>query len=181
MQPINDKIAHYSNALIAIAKANNALHAIEMEFIDLFEFMDKNEQLQRFLASATIDPKGKRSAMDEILEGHTNQLLIDFISMLLSADDLPLLKDISENFCKKASQEHKYIAGEIHAAKDLSDSQVEEIETEIGRILDKKVNLRPRIIPGILGGVLVKVGDFIVDGTIDRQLNEAKQQLLMSN
>jgi len=178
MQARNDNIEHYADALIALAKANNSLREIELELVDLLEFMHKNEQLQRFLNSATIEQKGKRSAMDEILEGHTNPLLIDFISMLLTANNLPLLEDISESFSEKASKEHKNVSGEIHAAINLTDFQVEEIENEIGRILDKKLNLRPRIVPGILGGILVKVGDFIVDGTIDRQLSEAKKQLL---
>jgi F-type H+-transporting ATPase subunit delta len=178
MQVRNDNVEHYAEALIAIAKANNSLREIELELVDLLEFMHNNEPLQRFLNSATIEQKGKRSAMDEILEGHTNPLLIDFICMLITANSLPMLKDIFESFSEKALKEHKQVSGEIHSATNLSDFQVEEIENEIGRILDKKLNLQPRIVPGILGGILVKVGDFIVDGTIDRQLSEAKKQLL---
>ena len=179
MQARSDKIEYYADALLSLAKANGSLREIELEFVELLGFMSKSEQLQRFLASTTIESKGKRSAMDEILEGNTNPLLIDFISMLLTANDLSLLGNISEIFFEKASLEHKLVSGEIHSAKDISSSQVKDIECEISRILDKQVNLHPRVVPGILGGILVKVGDFIVDGTIDRQLNQAKQQLLV--
>ncbi len=178
MQARNDKIEYYADALLAISKANNSVSKIELELVDLLNFMLKNEQLQRFLTSTTVDQNGKRSAIDEILTGHTAPLLIDFISMLLSAGDLPLFEAVSDCFSKKATLEHKHASGELNSAVAISTSQVEEIENEIGRILNKKVNLHPRVVPGILGGILVKVGNFIVDGTIDRQLREAKQQLL---
>jgi len=178
MQAEKDKIDHYADALIAIAKANDSLSVIENEFTNLLDFMNESEQLRRFLASADIAPQGKRQALREILTDNINPLLLDFITMLLTAGDLSRLKAISASFFNKASKEHKNISGEIHASQKISDNRVVEIEKEVGRILNKKVNLRLRVMPGILGGMLVKVGDFIIDGTVDRQLEEAKRQLL---
>jgi len=178
MQAEKNKINHYADALIAIAKANDSLSIIENEFTYLLDFLNESEQLQRFLASAEIASQGKRQALREILADSINPLLLDFITMLLTAGDLTLLKPISETFFSKASKENKNVSGEIHSAKEISESRVSEIEKEVGRILNKKVNLRLRIMPSILGGMLIKVGDFIIDGTVDRQLEDAKRQLL---
>ena len=171
-------IEHYADALIAIGHAANALRAIEEDFVHLLDFMEESEELQRFLASATVSQTGKRRALQEILNKQIHPLLIEFLIMLLTAGDLAHLKTVAHCFFEKASQVHERITGEIHVAVPLSDDRVSSIETEVGRLLNKRVTLRTRVMPGILGGALIKVGNFIVDGTIDRQLEEAKRQLL---
>jgi F-type H+-transporting ATPase subunit delta len=171
-------IEHYADALIAIGNAANALRAIEDDFVHLLDFMEESEALQRFLASATVSQTGKRRSLQEILNEQIHPLLIEFLIMLLTAGDVAHLKAVAHCFFEKASQVHETISGEIHVAVPLSDDRVSSIETEVGRLLNKRVTLRPRVLPGILGGALIKVGNFIVDGTIDRQLEEAKRQLL---
>jgi F-type H+-transporting ATPase subunit delta len=171
-------IEHYADALIAIGNAADALRAIEDDVIHLLDFMEGSEELQRFLASATVSQTGKRRALQEILKEQIHPLLIEFLIMLLTAGDVAHLKAVAHCFFEKASQAHETISGEIHVAVPLSDDRVSSIETEVGRILNKRVTLRTRVIPGILGGALIKAGNFILDGTIDRQLEEAKRQLL---
>jgi len=178
MQARADKIDHYADALIALGRAAGALQTIEHDVIHLLDFVREHEDLQRFLDSETVANEGKRRAIHEILKRHTHPVLVDFLIMLVSAGDLPLLHGISERFLEKAAEVHACVSGEVQVAKPLSDTHLAEIEAEVGRILDKQVSLRPRVMPGILGGVLVKVGDFILDGTLERQLNDAKRQLL---
>jgi len=178
MRPKTETIEHYADALVAIAKAADALSVIEEDLVHLLTFMQDNTAIQTFLASATVAQTGKRRALQEILKGHSHPLLIEFLIMLLTAGDLPLLAGVAKRFMEKASAAREHVSGEIQAAVPLSDGHVSEIEIEIGRLLGKQVTLRPRIMPGILGGILVKVGDFIVDGTLDRQLEDARHQLL---
>jgi F-type H+-transporting ATPase subunit delta len=179
MQTKAETIEHYADALVAIGKAANALRVIEDDFVHLLDFMQESEALQRFLASATVAQTGKRRALQEILKGQSHPLLVEFLIMLLTAGELGELETVAKRFFEKASQVHERISGEIHVAVPLSDHHLADIETEIGRILDKQVTLRARIMPGVLGGVLIKVGDFIVDGTLDRQLEDARRQLLV--
>ncbi len=173
-----EQIEHYADALVAIGKAANALRCIEEDVVHLQVFMKESEAVRRFLASASIETKGKRKALQELLHPHIHPLLIEFIILLLTAGDLHLLDPVASLFFDMAAEEHEHIAGELHIATPLSEEHVASIEAEVGRILNKKVSLRPRIMPGILGGILVKVGDFIIDGTLDRQLEDGRQQLL---
>ena len=179
MQAKDDKTEHYADALIALGKAGGALRTIEHDAIHLLDFLSESEAVQRFLDSETVAREGKRRAIQEVLKGHSHPLLIDFLVMLVSAGDLPLLGAIAERFLTKATEVHERISGEIHMAAPLSNHHLAEIESEVGRILNKQVSLRPRVVPGILGGILVKVGDFILDGTLDRQLDDARRQLLV--
>jgi F-type H+-transporting ATPase subunit delta len=177
-QAKTEKIEHYADALVAIGKASNALACIEEDVVHLQAFMTESEAVRRFLASASVETKGKRKALQEILHPHIHPLLIEFIILLLTAGDLHLLDPVAALFFEKAAEEHEHIAGELHIATALSEEHIASIEAEMGRILNKNVSLRPHIMPGILGGILVKVGDFIVDGTLDRQLEDSRQQLL---
>ncbi len=173
-----DKIEHYADALLSLGKAAESLHVIEHDFIHLLDFVRESEDLQRFLDSETVANEGKRRAIQEVLKGHSHPILVDFLIMLVSAGDLPHLAAVATCFLEKAAEVRESVSGEIQLAAPLSDRHLAEIETEVGRILNKQVNLRPRVMPGILGGALVKIGDFIFDGTLERQLDDAKGQLL---
>ncbi len=173
-----DKTDHYADALIALGNAAGVLRTIEHDFVHLLDFVSNNEDLQRFLDSETVAREGKRRAIRDVLKGHSHPILIDFLIMLVTSGDLPYLKNVATCFLEKAAEVHECVSGEIHIATPMADHHLAQIEAEIGRILDKQVNLRPRVMPGILGGALVKIGDFIFDGTLDRQLDDAKTQLL---
>ncbi|MBT3194711.1 MAG: ATP synthase F1 subunit delta [Verrucomicrobia bacterium] len=178
MHSTAETIEHYADALVAIAKAADALCIMEDDFVHLLNFMQESEELQRFLAAATVAERGKRRALHDILKGQTHPLLIEFLVMLLTAGDLRLLEKVATSFFAKASLVHERLSGEVHSAVPLAEAQVSEMETEVGRILNRQVTLRPRVIRSILGGVSIKVGDFVIDGTLDRQLEDARRQLL---
>ncbi len=173
-----DKTKHYADALLAIAKAADAVESIEKDAHHLLKFLKESESLQRFFATATVATSGKRQALQEILEDRIHPVLIDFSTMLLTANDISLLPHIAQALTSRIAEGRECVSGEIHTSIELDSDTVLQIENEVSRILDKQVSLQPKIVPGILGGMLVKVGDFVIDGTVDKQLEMARLQLL---
>ncbi|MBC8453643.1 ATP synthase F1 subunit delta [PVC group bacterium] len=179
MQPEKNESSLYAHALIVMGQACNALSQIEADMLDMLEMLKTNAEIKQFLSDPFVKPEGKSSALEEILKDKIHPILIHFLIILLSQNQLRKLETISTAFFHEASKLREQISGDIHTGVPLSAEKLKKIEKEVGAILDKKVHLRHSVAPGILGGVYVKVGDFVIDGTIEYQLEEIRRQLTL--
>jgi F-type H+-transporting ATPase subunit delta len=142
------------------------------------DLLDSSDSLARFLADTTLDNEGKRRALDELLSGHVHPVLLHFLMLLIEQNELRRFKNICHRFFDEVSAARRQVSGEITTACPLTPEQVKEVEREVGRILDRDVSLRVREDGGLLGGMRVKIGDFIIDGTVDARLDEMRRDLL---
>lgn len=172
------RVDEFANALVALANAVDALTTIEDDLMHLIDFLKESESLRRFLDTETITREGKRRAIHDLLNGRIHPLLVDFLILLLSANAINLLDAIAQRFFDKATDIHEHLSGELHVATPLDDQRLADITTAVSHLLQKRVTLRQRVEPDILGGARVTVNDTIIDGTLDRQLDDARQQLL---
>jgi F-type H+-transporting ATPase subunit delta len=168
----------YADALIAMGEASGALVAIEDDLRELSEFMRKQGALRQFLASPLVQPEGKTSALREVLGRRVHPVLLHYVQMLQSMQHLAHLPAVTERFFAKITGTRQQVSGEIVTAVPLLPDTFAAITAEVCRVLGKDVHLQPRLAPGIVGGVFVKVGDFIIDGTVETLLDTARRQLV---
>lgn len=171
----NDKVEQYAQALLAIARANNAIEPITEDLLHLLDFFRDNGAVRQFFASNDVTTPGKQQALTELLGGRIHPLLVQFSLLLASVGDIELLGSIATAL--PSADKDKHTIGEIHSAVPLSPARITAIEEEVAIQLGHAVRLRPRIMNNILGGILVKVGDTVIDGTLDTQLEAARRRL----
>lgn len=178
MKSATDKAEQYAQALRCIAVANNCTDAITTDLAHLLDFIRENAAVRQFLATTDVTTPGKQNALAELLGGRIHPLLAQFSLMLAAAGDTGLLASVAKAFAGIADDGTQIKTGEIHSAVPLSADRIATIETEVGNVLNCRVRLQPRVMNNILGGVLVKVGNFVIDGTLDTQLENARLQLM---
>ncbi len=178
MNPANDKADVYARALHGIAEANRCTEALSADLGHLVDFIRKTPSVRQFLSADDVTAPGKQNALLELLGGQLHPLLVPFILLLAAAGDIELLKPLATAFAATAAGETQTATGEIHSAVALSPEKLAAIEGEVSRTLNRKVRLQPHVMNNILGGIRVKVGDTVIDGTLDTQLEEARRLLL---
>jgi F-type H+-transporting ATPase subunit delta len=178
MEDRDPDIAHYAEALVALGKAAGDPPRLEEDLAAALELLDRREDILRFIGDPAVTPEGKCRALDEILAGETHPVTRHFLLMLVEQGVLPRLHDIAEAFFEAAAQGRKAVSGTIASAQPLSPERIDILEQETGRILGKNVSLRPQVDPGIIGGLRVQIGDLVLDGTVNRQLEQLRQGLM---
>jgi len=173
-------IEKFANALINLGSATDILPHLEEDLTKALELFEKNPTLNKFLSDPFITDVGKDSALREILSKDIHPVLLHFILILLSERVLHKLHAISEIFFDKVSAAREKVTGQVNTPITLTKTQLEQIEKEVGHKIGKEVSLRVRIDGSILGGFLVRVGDYILDATVDHQLDEIQQALRKS-
>lgn len=175
-----DAIRGYATALFTVAQAEGALDQIEDE---LFRFARTTEREIKF-RDALVDPslpEDHRANMVAELLGdraspHTTNL-IGFVIRQGRARELPQIIDSLVEI--SAAERNKAIA-EVRSAVPLGEAERTRLKESIARATGKQVELKVLVDPSVVGGLLVRVGDIVFDGTVRRRLALAKEHLRKS-
>jgi len=172
-----DRIECYARALVALGQCAGNLQSLEQDLLEIVEEFETNNRLQGFLGDIRVAATGKAAALTEVLEGKVDDVLRHFILMLHSQGDLNLLKPIAASFYDKASELCEKVSGVLVSARPLSSEKIAHVEKHVGALLGKEVSLLAKEDRSLLGGIRVQVGDTLIDGTIDRELEDIYRQL----
>jgi F-type H+-transporting ATPase subunit delta len=177
----NHSIGRFADALVALGEACDALPQLERDLAAAADLLRSNERIRRFLADPSVDECGKSLALERILGKRVHPAAVHFLSILRREGRLADLDEVVGVFLGRVGLLGRKVTGELVTARPLSEARVAEIEQEVGRTLGKDVHLIVRINEDLLGGVIVKVGSLVVDGTVAHRLEAVEKALAASD
>jgi len=178
MQPENADIEQYADSLVSLAGAVGARKPIEEDLAGVVELLETNEDILRFMSDPAVAAEGKARALEEALTGRVHPALLHFVLILHSQGALSQLDAVAHAFFDRISESEQSVDGIVVVARPISRKKLAIMERETGALLAKKVRLRVNVDSNMLGGVVIRVGDFILDGSTERQLEDIRRHLL---
>lgn len=177
--PAADQIACcYAEALLSFARAANRLDQVSEDIATVVSLVSQNEEMRRFLADPHVKPEGKEAALRDLLVDKISPLTLKLMLAIQEQDFIARIDQVAERFYENTARLRESSTGEIVTARELPAEMVKEIEQEASRVLNQQVSLRVRVDPSLLGGVSLRVGNFVLDGTVEHQLEEFRKTLL---
>jgi len=167
-----------ARALLTLSETTGTTATIEQQLPGVASLCGEHAQLREFLSLSTVADKGKRRAIEDIFEGQIHPLLLQYLLLLQGEHQLRHIGDIAVAYANQLSGQRQQAAGELETVADIAPERLAEIEREVGRILDRVVTLRVRKNPSLLGGIRVRVGSFVIDGTLDTQLEKIREGMM---
>jgi F-type H+-transporting ATPase subunit delta len=180
MQAAKDEAAEYAAALVSLGKATGSLDSLEQDMARAAELIGDNHDVKRFVSDPHVRDEGKRAAFEELLAPHVSRLLLDFLLLLLDQGKAGRVAAVAEAFAWQSAALRDEVAGEVVSARELAPAKIAAIEKEVSRLIGKQVHLQTRVSGDILGGVRVRVGSVVFDGTLDHHLEEYRRTLTRS-
>ncbi len=166
----------YAQGLLEVARGEGHLADIED---DLFRFSRSLEDSDA-LRMALTDPKlpvDRRLAVVEELLGGGLPASTGLISLIVAAGHAGDLPSIVERFVELAAEERQRDFAEVRSAIPLDDRQIKRLTEALGRATGKKIDVKVIVDPSVLGGVVARVGDTVIDGTVRHRLEQLKEQV----
>ncbi len=167
----------YARALLEMAQAENATSRVEEDLFRLRELLKTNPALLAFLKDPAIQRDGKRQALTELFQGRVHSLTLNLLLTLADSDRVGRVLPVIEAFSDQARHARETVTGEVTTAAPLDDATLQRLAAELSRVTGKNVNLLQKTDPTLLGGVVIQVGEQIVDGSLRRKLHQLQQQL----
>ena len=169
---------NYAEALLALARKAGDLAAWGRLIDDVASAIERDDRLRRFLEAPQISAEQKMTVLGKAYEDRAPRLFLRFLQRLVQNRRQMLIPEIANEYRDLVDE----VEGRVHAQVTLAAPIDEEQHAAIARHLTKTFG-RPvlpqvRINPNILGGIIVRVGDRVMDGSVRRRLGILRSRML---
>ncbi|MEW6607843.1 MAG: ATP synthase F1 subunit delta [bacterium] len=179
MKKPNIVATKYAEALIKIAKQKDALKTQAEQLELMVKVLFSNENLMKILAHPALTLKNKESLLKELFSQYSlSSDSLNLLLLLLKKNRLQLLEDISSKYQQFIDRLQNIYQVEIISAVPLKKAQEERLIAKLSNLLQAKIKLKISINPEILGGLVLQIGDKIIDGSIVRRLFMLRRELV---
>jgi F-type H+-transporting ATPase subunit delta len=166
----------YARSLFEVAKEHDALDDVREQLGTFTQALEDDREVAIFFFSPYFSTEEKKDGLHRAVEG-ANPIFMNFLEALLERHRMPAIYRIRARYDALWEEEHKLLAVEVTSAIALDESIVNEIGERIGEQAGRKIELSSKVDPEILGGIVLRVGNFILDASIRNRLNQLRKQV----
>ncbi|MEG0856108.1 MAG: F0F1 ATP synthase subunit delta [Terrisporobacter sp.] len=167
----------YAEALFQLSEEENITKEIYSELHDVVDTVKNNKDLENVLKSPLVSKGEKKELIEKIFSNKINNNLKNFLKILIEKGRITSLKAIELTFKQLLNDKHNIIEGTVLSAIPMEKIKVKELEEKLSKKYNKNVTLENKVDESILGGVLVRLGNTQIDGSVKTRLNNIKDQL----
>ncbi|WP_433799597.1 F0F1 ATP synthase subunit delta [Actinomycetospora sp. CA-084318] len=164
-------------ALLAAAEADGRLDAVEDELFRLGRIIGGQPDLERLLGSPSADAQGKQKVLDDLLENKAEPITRRLAAQLVAH---PLTHHVStglERLAELAADRRQRSVATVRSAVELSAEQQDRLAGVLARIYGRDITVHLEVDPQLLGGLVIQVGDEVIDGSAAGHLDDLNRRL----
>jgi F-type H+-transporting ATPase subunit delta len=166
----------YARALFEAAKDDGVLDRAHDELGEFAEALDEDRDLQVFLFSPYFSSEEKKDGIRRIVSD-ADERVLNFLELLAERHRMPALFRIRRIFDGLWADENKLLPVVVTSATELDAGLVEDIGKRIEEQTGRRVELSSNVNPDVLGGLMVRVGNMVLDATVRNRLEQLRKQV----
>ena len=173
-----DRVEAYSQAFLEIARAENQGGAIEDDLFRFARALEANDDLRMALADRTVPAERRIAVVEELMGGVALPVSVGLVSMVVGADragELPAdRRPIPGAVGRRATSTR---SPRCAAAVPLDERLRDRLAKALSHATGKEVEVKVVVDPNVLGGVVARIGDTVIDGSVRRRLDQLKERI----
>ena len=166
----------YARSLFEVAVERDELDEIRDQLAAFADAMHDNRQLAVFFFSPYFSVNEKKDGLARAVKGAT-PAFDNFLQALIERHRMPAIFRIRTEFETLWEHERRLLPVHVTSAVELEESLVESLGRRIGQQVDREVQMSSEVDPDILGGVVLRVGNVILDASIKNRLEQLRKQV----
>ena len=172
-----DRIDGYAQAIFDIARSEGSLETVENELFQFSQLFQGNEQLREKLTDQTLPVEKRQAIVEDLLGQKVSHVTVNIISFIVGAGRARELPEIVNRLVERVAAERQREVAEVRTAIMLDDEQRRRLTEALEKATGKQIELKVIQDPSVLGGVIARVGDTVIDGTVRRRLDQLRESL----
>ncbi|MEA2031646.1 MAG: ATP synthase F1 subunit delta [candidate division Zixibacteria bacterium] len=167
----------YAQALFMAVKEKGLIDTAREQLDELMEFIEKDNTLLNFLNAPYVSDETKLTLMRNVFEGRLEQLLVEFLIVLIEKNRMVYLAEIVDDFVRLVEAEKGIARTTVITTEPLDNNQRRDLISRLTAKTDMTIQLEEKVDPNILGGMIVVFYDEIIDGSVRYGLDMMEKQL----
>ena len=166
----------YARSLFEVAEEHDNLDEVRDQIGQFADALGESRDLQTFFFSPYFSTEEKKTGLDSALEG-ADPVVENFLALLIENHRMPVLFRVRREFDQMWREVNQLLPVQITSAVELDKAVTQQIGDEIGRQTGRTVELTSTVDPDVLGGLIVRVGNSILDASIRTRLERLRKQV----
>ena len=173
---VSDDVVHgYAEALFRVVRAEGELDRVEDELYRFGKLLQSNHELKQALSDPGLDKSQRTKVLEELLEDKVSPHTLGLLGFIVGQGRARQLPQILDEVSSIAAEARKAVVAEVRSAVPLDNKQRAALASALSKATGKNVEVKVLVDPTVIGGVVAKVGDTVIDGTIRRRLQQLKE------
>jgi F-type H+-transporting ATPase subunit delta len=165
-------------AAFTVAEADGSLNATEEELFLFGRALDSSSTLQMALTDPAQSTAAKSAIVRDLLQGRSTSATQQVLEYAVGHLHGRRIDSVVDDLCGLAAKQRERVVAEVRVAAPLDATQQRRLSDALTRLKGRTVQLNVAVDPAVLGGVHVRIGDEVIDGTIASRMEQARRALL---
>ena len=172
-----DRVKGYAAGFFEIARAEGELERVQSELLQIVAAFRSSDDLRDSLSNPQLPVDRKKAIVDGLLQSRASELTVAFVNFVVGMGRASSLPDIVDELAETAAAAVSREVAEIRTAVDLDATTVERIVAALARKTGKQLEPKVIVDPSVVGGIVARVGDTVIDGSVQKRLSGLREAL----
>jgi F-type H+-transporting ATPase subunit delta len=169
--------AVYARSLFEVASEHDKLDVVREQLGAFADAMNETRELQVFFFSPYFSTQEKEDGLERAVSD-ADPVVLNFLKLLIEKHRMPVIFRARAEYDRLWEEENKLLPVEITSAVELDEDIVSQLGDRISEQTGRKVELSSRVEPDILGGIVVQVGNAVLDASVRNRLDQLRRQVV---
>ncbi|HEY3285576.1 MAG TPA: F0F1 ATP synthase subunit delta [Gemmatimonadaceae bacterium] len=165
---------NYADALLTLATKENGRDSFGAYINGLADVLEHDQTFHRFLAAPQVSEVKKNEVLGKALDGKAPALFVRFLQKMVSNRRQMLIREVAEEYNDLRDEQEGRVHARVTVSREMSDADRDALAASLTQAIGKTVVPHLHVNPAILGGVIVRIGDTVMDGSVRRRLSVLK-------
>lgn len=178
---LNQAVARrYASALFELAQEKGLVDQVDREFGMIVSMVDANPQLRAVMDDVLMSPGVKTDLAQKLFTGKVSPLVMNFLLVVIRKRREMFFPQMYRSFLDLANEARGIVEVEVRSAVPLPEELAQTLEAKLVARLGKRVKFQTQVAPELIGGLVVRVGDELMDGSVRTRLRRMRDRLVRS-
>ncbi len=168
----------YAVAMFELAQEEDKLVEYGRQLTEIKKLFATQPLLKSFLDNPQVQPSDKKQLLNKVLGDEAAKSVHNFMMLLIDKHRISLIEEIVGEYEALSNQARNIVVAYVTTASALDQKQQTALTAKLKAITGKDIQLKTHIDPSIIGGVVVKMGDRLIDGSVTSQIKSLEKQLM---
>jgi F-type H+-transporting ATPase subunit delta len=167
----------YAKALFNVVLAEGELDRVEDELFRFGKLVEANHELRQALADRSIDREQRIKVLEDLLADKVSPHTLGLLTFIVSQGRARQLPRILDELSELAADARNSVVAEVRSAVPLDEQRRKRLADALSKATGLSVEVKVIVDPSVVGGVVAKIGDTVIDGTVKRRIEQLREQV----
>jgi len=172
---MSDHSEDYADAFVKVLAAEGNVNEVQDELFRFARVIEGNEELRQALIDPHLPVTKRQQIVEDILEGKASNTTIALVSLVVGTGRIRELTDIVDRLLSLTAARGNKVVAEVRSAVELTDDQRSRLAASLSAATGKQVDVVVIVDPTVLGGLVTRIGDTVIDGSVRHRLSQLRE------